>query len=126
MAILKLTTSVKANWTKQDQLRLYVGDENVAKLANAQPAGGALVKETPAKVSQNQSNRTVDARYGPDDKCALLAYGLSVIDPAGNETSVYETFDGLADLPIGVQAGVPQATGNAGEATLSWQQSEDV
>jgi len=126
MAILKPTITVDPDWVATDRLKLYIGSEGAADLASSTPAGGTLLGTFRPYLDPDDTERSIEASYDPTDKCAIVPWGVAVADEAGNETTKWETFDQIRDVPEGVQANQPQSTGNAGEALLTWNESEDV
>lgn len=125
MAILRLTVDVDPQWTSATKLRVYVGDENALDLASSS-GGGTLVKEVPAFSDPADTQTPIEVSLAPADPCAIVPYGVSAVDDAGNESQVFETFDRLNDVPLGVDTPPPEATANPNEARLDWAASPDV
>jgi len=62
----------------------------------------------------------------PTDVTAVLPIGVTVIDEAGNESSVLETVVAINDPPKGARGLGAAGTGTPGEVALSWTESPDV
>lgn len=131
MATIQANAQLTDNHEPDDFLQLRVGSGDRLTLAESTPAGGIVLIEEPIGEAANVDpppTRTLKASHTPpgNERAAVLAIGITVKDKAGNVSTLFETFEEVADYPRGVTTLPVEATANPNEATLSWTASPQV
>ena len=121
MAVFTLSISIDPSWSASDELVVMAGTENADSLAASTPAGGTEVYREAIGVRAGLTGTmTIEFEVFTNDPSAVIPLGVKLADQAGNESSVFETFDRARDAPDSAGRPAVAATANPNEALITW------
>ncbi|MEM8781890.1 MAG: hypothetical protein AAGE65_03450 [Planctomycetota bacterium] len=119
MATLTVTVDLPPEAEPDDTLRLTLVSEPQTAVADATP-GQLLHTDRPVGDAVPGEPVTIEGTVDLQGSCGIHHWAVSLIDAAGNESPLHESFDLLADHPDGNTDHALSSGGQLQAALLTW------